>query len=107
MQVYTMVHHVVYEHTALLFIGHLDQILLSSLYGVCKVSSKQTQMLLPNFIWWLSVQSMNSTHSGQGARMYAGGQCIWQYLHVNLVIDADAFGMLMLHAQLIASAFCR
>ena len=39
MQVYTMVHHVVYEHTALLFNRHLDQILLSSLYGVCKVQA--------------------------------------------------------------------
>ena len=33
-----MVNHVVYEHTALLFNRHLDQILLSSLYGICKAS---------------------------------------------------------------------
>ena len=36
MQVYTMVHHVVYEHTTLLFNRHLDQLLLGALYGACK-----------------------------------------------------------------------
>ncbi|KAK9837434.1 hypothetical protein WJX81_002188 [Elliptochloris bilobata] len=37
MQVYTMVTHVVLEHTHLLYGRHLDQILLSALYGVAKV----------------------------------------------------------------------
>ena len=32
-----MVHHVVYEHTTLLFNRHLDQLLLGALYGACKV----------------------------------------------------------------------
>ena len=36
-QAYTMVHHVVYEHTTLLFNRHLDQLLLGALYGTCKV----------------------------------------------------------------------
>lgn len=31
-------HHVVYQQTHLLFNRHLDQILLSALYGVCKVN---------------------------------------------------------------------
>ena len=38
-QAYTMVQHIVYEHTSLLYNRHLDQILLSALYGVCKVRS--------------------------------------------------------------------
>ena len=33
-----MVQHVIYNHTNLLYNRHLDQILLSALYGVCKVS---------------------------------------------------------------------
>ena len=33
-----MVHHVVYEHTTLLFNRHLDQLLLGALYGACKAS---------------------------------------------------------------------
>lgn len=41
-QVYTMVQHVLYEHTHLLYNRHLDQVLLSALYGVCKV---------PPFTW--------------------------------------------------------
>lgn len=39
LQVYTMVQHVIYNHTNLLYNRHLDQILLSALYGVCKVST--------------------------------------------------------------------
>lgn len=31
-------HHVVYQQTHLLYNRHLDQILLSALYGVCKVN---------------------------------------------------------------------
>lgn len=38
MQAYTMVQHVVYEQTHLLYNRHIDQILLSALYGVCKVA---------------------------------------------------------------------
>lgn len=34
-----MVQHVVYQQTHLLFNRHLDQILLSALYGICKVCS--------------------------------------------------------------------
>lgn len=37
-QVYTMVSHVVSEHTCLLYGRHLDQIILCALYGVCKVN---------------------------------------------------------------------
>jgi hypothetical protein len=36
-QVYTMVTHAVLEHTHLLYGRHLDQLLLSALYGVAKV----------------------------------------------------------------------
>ncbi|KAK9811088.1 hypothetical protein WJX73_001682 [Symbiochloris irregularis] len=36
-QVYTMVHYVIYNHLELMFNRHLDQLLLSALYGVCKV----------------------------------------------------------------------
>ena len=32
-----MVQHVVYQQTHLLYNRHLDQILLSALYGICKV----------------------------------------------------------------------
>ncbi|KAK9815768.1 hypothetical protein WJX72_009183 [[Myrmecia] bisecta] len=37
-QVYTIVEHVVYEHTSLLYNRHLDQVLLCAMYGVCKVN---------------------------------------------------------------------
>ncbi|KAK9863068.1 hypothetical protein WJX84_009434 [Apatococcus fuscideae] len=37
-QAYTVMHHVVYQQTHLLYNRHLDQILLSALYGVCKVN---------------------------------------------------------------------
>ena len=37
-QVYTMVSHVVSEHTSLLYGRHLDQVILCALYGVCKVN---------------------------------------------------------------------
>ena len=38
LQAYTVMHHVVYQQTHLLYNRHLDQILLSALYGVCKVN---------------------------------------------------------------------
>ena len=37
-QAFTVMHHVVYQQTHLLYNRHLDQILLSALYGVCKVN---------------------------------------------------------------------
>ncbi len=37
-QVYTMITHVVSEHTSLLYGRHLDQAILCALYGVCKVN---------------------------------------------------------------------
>ena len=37
-QAYTLVEHTLYEHTALLYNRHLDQILLCAVYGVCKVN---------------------------------------------------------------------
>jgi len=45
-QVYTMVQHVVYQHTHLLYNRHLDQILLSALYGICKVCHEKPSNLL-------------------------------------------------------------
>eukprot|EP00854_Cymbomonas_tetramitiformis_P008361 gene8361-9939_t len=42
-QVNRVVHHSVYEHTHLLFNRHLDQIILCSVYGVCKVNKIPTQ----------------------------------------------------------------
>lgn len=41
-----MVQHVVYQQTHLLYNRHLDQILLSALYGVCKVSSESRSVFL-------------------------------------------------------------
>lgn len=39
-QVYTVVLHVLYHRTALLYNRHLDQIILCALYGVCKVTRR-------------------------------------------------------------------
>ena len=36
---YAIVEHVVYEHTSLAYNRHVDQIVLASVYGACKVSS--------------------------------------------------------------------
>ena len=40
---YVLIEHVVYEQTNLLYNRHLDQIILSAVYGVCKVNSGATQ----------------------------------------------------------------
>jgi retinoblastoma-like protein 1 len=40
---YTLIEHVVYEQTNLLYNRHLDQIILSAVYGVCKANSGATQ----------------------------------------------------------------
>ena len=37
-QVYHLVHGIIFEHTHLLFTRHLDQIALAAIYGVCKVA---------------------------------------------------------------------
>ncbi|KAL3130799.1 hypothetical protein ABBQ38_000136 [Trebouxia sp. C0009 RCD-2024] len=37
-QVYHLVQHVIFQHTFLLYNRHLDQIMLSAIYGVCKVA---------------------------------------------------------------------
>ena len=37
LQVYHMMQAVIFEHTALLYNRHLDQLLLSAIYGICKV----------------------------------------------------------------------
>ena len=68
LQAYTMVHHVVYEHTTLLFNRHLDQLLLGALYGTCKVCclhicicTRRPLLMLP----WLAARCRvaRSTHA--------------------------------------------
>lgn len=38
LQVYHLMQHVIFQHTFLLYNRHLDQIMLSAIYGVCKVA---------------------------------------------------------------------
>lgn len=37
-QVYHLMQHVIFQHTFLLYNRHLDQVMLSAIYGVCKVA---------------------------------------------------------------------
>ena len=46
-QVYTVVEHLVYCNTSLLYGRHLDQLLLAATYGVCKVHGLKQVGLIP------------------------------------------------------------
>ena len=48
-QVYTVVEHLVYGSTSLLYGRHLDQLLLAATYGVCKVHG--LKQVRPLFVW--------------------------------------------------------
>lgn len=41
-QVHKVITHTIYEHTHLLYNRHLDQLILCTVYGVCKVNNIQT-----------------------------------------------------------------
>ena len=38
LQVYHLMQHIVFQQTSLLYNRHLDQVLLSAIYGICKVA---------------------------------------------------------------------